>query len=305
MFGGTYRRGRIYVHETPTTTRFLGALTLVAVALFVVAAPVSNFIQERDLGRLLDGFKHVEGSIVSAEQAERRGEIVHLEGMSYKSSVLDDAFGIRVDHALNLERRTEYCMWREIAVRLDAKCEETPASQDNCVSTTSFHYVKSWLPIQLNSLQFNQPAVHYNPLRNPYPSLRITALDTVASHELIEREFYLLPSVLNGARASFRPLEFTLGAQASMRWWTSLLSWLGVKDHTRYESIGMLSETINYPAYRKHSFIHIGHGGYFYSPYRSTLGAGLLKSFFEYLEGSLLEWQWGDLMPSCTAGDIR
>ncbi len=25
----------------------------------------------------------------------------------------------------------------------------------------------------------------------------------------------------------------------------------------------------------------------------------------EYVEGSLLDWQLGDLVPSCTAGDIR
>eukprot|EP00931_Biecheleriopsis_adriatica_P058996 TRINITY_DN35229_c0_g1_i1.p1 TRINITY_DN35229_c0_g1~~TRINITY_DN35229_c0_g1_i1.p1 ORF type:complete len:187 (+),score=36.60 TRINITY_DN35229_c0_g1_i1:507-1067(+) len=31
----------------------------------------------------------------------------------------------------------------------------------------------------------------------------------------------------------------------------------------------------------------------------------MFKYFMQYMEGSLLDWQLGDLMPSCTAGDLR
>ena len=48
-----------------------------------------------------------------------------------------------------------------------------------------------------------------------------------------------------------------------------------------------------------------GQGGYFFSPHLEDMSTTLMKLFFQYLEGSLLDWQLGDLMPSCTAGDIR
>jgi hypothetical protein len=35
------------------------------------------------------------------------------------------------------------------------------------------------------------------------------------------------------------------------------------------------------------------------------MGVLLLKKFVQWREGSLLDYQFGDLVPSCTAGDIR
>jgi len=51
--------------------------------------------------------------------------------------------------------------------------------------------------------------------------------------------------------------------------------------------------------------VYVGQGGYFFSPYEASGYGRLFKYFVEYLEGSLFDWQLGDLLPSCTAGDIR
>jgi len=49
----------------------------------------------------------------------------------------------------------------------------------------------------------------------------------------------------------------------------------------------------------------VGRGGYFFSPIEKSTYGTLFNWFAQYLEGSLLDWQVGDLMPSCTAGDVR
>eukprot|EP00957_Ditylum_brightwellii_P027492 2078160-Ditylum_brightwellii.AAC.1 len=33
--------------------------------------------------------------------------------------------------------------------------------------------------------------------------------------------------------------------------------------------------------------------------------SSMFKYFMQYVEGTLFDWQLGDLMPSCTAGDVR
>jgi hypothetical protein len=46
-----------------------------------------------------------------------------------------------------------------------------------------------------------------------------------------------------------------------------------------------------------YDFVCVGWGGNFFSPYqgKSTYGK-LFNYFFQYLEGSLFDWQVGDLM---------
>jgi len=311
MLGMLYRRGRTYVYPTPKRLRWF--ITLLIATLFLVAIPVLTFIQEGNVGRLLGGFEVVEQNLVDARKAQQRGEVVYLEGSSYKGTVADGDFGFQVEHAINLERRVEYCQWTEIASTIDVKCEESPeyASYEDCISTTRFSYMKSWSPIRVNSLLFDQPAAHHNPQRDPFPSMQFTSADTVAfaqtsTEEFPGMKFHLLPSLLSNAKAPSRPLAFTIGAQRSRvkGLWNRFTKWLGVRDSARYEDISSLAGTVNYPAAAK-GFTFVGQGGYFYSPFEDTASAKLTKAFFQHLEGSLLDWQFSDLMPSCTAGDIR
>lgn len=80
----------------------------------------------------------------------------------------------------------------------------------------------------------------------------------------------------------------------------------GMKRNTRYEPMKLLRDTPHAPAATHHNFVYVGQGGYFFSPYESpSTTQTLFKYFMQYMEGSLFDWQWGDLMPSCTAGDVR
>ncbi|KAL3810891.1 hypothetical protein ACHAXA_009662 [Cyclostephanos tholiformis] len=77
-------------------------------------------------------------------------------------------------------------------------------------------------------------------------------------------------------------------------------------DDTRYETLSLLRDTPNSKAALRDNFVYVGRGGYFFSPYESPSTYGKLFNYFvQYLEGSLFDWQVGDLMPSCTAGDLR
>lgn len=68
----------------------------------------------------------------------------------------------------------------------------------------------------------------------------------------------------------------------------------------------LLRDTPDAPAATRDNFVYVGQGGYFFSPYENPSTTQRLFNYFvQYMEGSLFDWQLGDLMPSCTAGDIR
>ncbi|KAL3757852.1 hypothetical protein ACHAWU_004176 [Discostella pseudostelligera] len=75
--------------------------------------------------------------------------------------------------------------------------------------------------------------------------------------------------------------------------------------YTRYEPLQSLRDMPYSPAATSDNFVYAGQGGYFFSPYESTTASKLFNLFTQYLEGSLFDWQIGDLMPSCVAGDVR
>eukprot|EP00804_Cyclotella_cryptica_P017655 CCRYP_017141-RB/>CCRYP_017141-RB protein AED:0.21 eAED:0.21 QI:0/-1/0/1/-1/0/1/0/309 len=76
--------------------------------------------------------------------------------------------------------------------------------------------------------------------------------------------------------------------------------------NTRYEPLQLLRDTPRAVAATRDNFVYVGQGGYFFSPYENpSMTQRLFNYFVQYMEGSLFDWQLGDLMPSCTAGDIR
>jgi len=92
-------------------------------------------------------------------------------------------------------------------------------------------------------------------------------------------------------------------------WWQSVSAWFGGsgKDHTLRLDINDLAGVAPAaPAAQRDQFVYVGQGGgYFFSPYDASMSEQLLRGFGQYLEGSLLDWQPGDFMPSCTPGDLR
>ena len=90
-----------------------------------------------------------------------------------------------------------------------------------------------------------------------------------------------------------------------MPFFSRLSSWLLGPSNVRYKPLRLLNNTPHSIAASKHNFVYVRQGGYFFFPHESSTALRLFNYFAQYLEGSLLDWQVGDLMPSCTAGGIQ
>ena len=120
-------------------------------------------------------------------------------------------------------------------------------------------------------------------------------------------EATLDPTMLSSSirNQPYRRIEFTPnGHTPPPSFFARLFSFLP-KRSTRYEPLNLLKDTPHSPAAVRDNFVYVGQGGYFFSPYESSRSGKLFNYFTQYLEGSLFDWQFGDLMPSCTAGDVR
>jgi len=186
----------------------------------------------------------------------------------------------------------------------------------------------------INSLMFDQPGAHHNPQRDPMPNRMFVGDDAkLTFHEgegdttnkndanqhnenkqhhrerggLIEA--HLDPNMLSsGVRNQpYRRIEFTPdGTAPPPSFFSRLFSFsFGPTRRTRFEPLQLLKDTPNSPAAIHDNFVYVGQGGYFFSAYESATSSKLFNFFAQYLEGSLFDWQMGDLMPSCTSGDIR
>lgn len=231
-----------------------------------------------------------------------RGEII-------QSSVFEPNFNFEIADSIALNRVTEYCQWQEHS---NDKCEtcyrdvestgkdgktevERESYQCNCVR--EYYYIKSWQPYRINSFLFDQPAAHYNPQRDPFPST------SIYSEQALIGKIQATHAFLSNVKAASRPLSWSRNSiRPPQGFFASLFGW---KDSTRYEDVSsMLSRfSASYAAIKEH-FVYAGNG-YFYSPHEPSVTERLLKAAGQYMEGSLLDFQIGDFIPSCTAGDIK
>jgi hypothetical protein len=266
---------------------------------------------------------------------EPHHQLVHGTSDHIRSTVLDPNMDISLQGGLILDRNTEYCQWQEIRKESCQKCTRTVHNDDGttsdetyeCDCVTTYDYIKSWRPYLINSFLFDQPAGHHNPSRNPLPSktfvstdARLDFTDYQGGHDTSTITMNLTPQmfqfnnrkVIRGSKK--RPVQWVRdGVPPIPSFWKR---WM--PDRTRFEDIGNLSARRsntnqrsgrNYDADESDadpssSFVHVG-DGYFFSPYSAGMYENILKYFMQYMDGTLLDWQIGDLMPSCEAGDIR
>ncbi len=267
---------------------------------------------------------------------------VHGQTSTYRATTYDPDMDLRIHSSLTLSRETEYCQWEEISRESCETCTRSSGSGNeattetyDCNCVTTFDYVKSWRPYRINSLLFDQSAAHHNPQRDPMPSRRFLSDDatvefsfggeggsssngvnsgsnggTRSNDNVIIRAHLVTSMLQNGIRnARKRTIKWVKNGIPPIppfyaRW---------IPDRNRYEdSNDLLSlKSTRSRTTRNHhygndndSFIYVG-DGYFFSPYRASNTEKIFKHFMQYLEGTLLDWQIGDLMPSCEAGDIR
>lgn len=312
----TYRRGRSY--HTPGEKRkgfcdnFVGFVFSV---LIVILPPLLMYMTEKNRYQVYTALSEtIDREIIELPHKHKMGDVVHGSPSRIYASTYDPGMELRVQDSLVLSRNTEYCQWEEIRRESCDKCSRetrdggTETYDCNCV--TRFDYFKRWRSYRINSMLFDQPAAHHNPQRDPLPRSTFVSDDAVvefsadmfsspfssSSHPLVTKA-QLSPSMLqNGIRgSSSRVINWIRGGIPPIpSFWTR---W--IPDKSRYEDLNSLDHS-KYES----GFVYVG-DGYFFSPFKASQYENVFKYFMQYVEGSIFDWQLGDLMPSCTAGDIR
>lgn len=241
------------------------------------------------------------------------GDIVHGSSRNIISTVTDPALGISIQNALTLDRFTEYCQWREIRRKTCDRCSRTLVREDGtkeiqyyeCDCTIQYEYVKGWNPHLINSFLFDQPAAHFNPQRDPMPPSSFMSKDAslnIFSDRGQHSKVHLSPDLLLSRVRGAKPRKVIWvpdGIPNSPPFWSR---W--IPDRSRYEDLSSLRYLTRFLSPFDDTFTYVG-DGYFFSPYDASKMERLMKVFGEYLEGTLFDWQIGDIFPSCTAGDVR
>lgn len=322
----TYRRGRRVYRPGPNDNAGLGGFCSVLLVLLLLAAPpvVLLLSESSRRGTYLALKEALDSDIYPLRSAEhhRVGDFVHASSHDIHAVSSDRDMDVSIPGALALRRRTEYCQWQEIrreeceTCTRDVRASDGGTKQESyrCNCITRYDYVKTWRGRRINSFAFDQPAAHHNPQRDPMPSLTIPAEEAVLRAESHSHHHHhgddekpavaaLAPSMLSNAvrGARWRTVNFVpRGTPPVPSFWTR---WM--PDRTRYEPTDALRNTLTSPAAARDNFVYVGQGGYFFSPYRAEMASDMFKYFMQYMEGSLFDWQIGDVMPSCTAGDVR
>eukprot|EP00585_Thalassiosira_rotula_P012952 CAMPEP_0196131630 /NCGR_PEP_ID=MMETSP0910-20130528/1553_1 /TAXON_ID=49265 /ORGANISM="Thalassiosira rotula, Strain GSO102" /LENGTH=576 /DNA_ID=CAMNT_0041391113 /DNA_START=116 /DNA_END=1846 /DNA_ORIENTATION=+ len=269
------------------------------------------------------------------------GTLVHGISTHIETISTDSEMSVSIPGALTLRRNAEYCQWHELQSQRCQTCTRTVKASDGstkeesyqCNCVTEYNYVKSWTSRRIPSFGFDQPGAHHNPQRDPMPSkifvdedARLTfregeggdgdydnnnEINQQQQHDNKKRgiQANLDPKMLsNGVRSQpYRLVEFVPNGRAPPpSFFSRIFSFLNLPNrNTRYEPLQLLKDTPYSPAATRDNFVYVGQGGYFFSPHESATSSKLFNYFAQYLEGSLFDWQMGDLMPSCTAGDVR
>jgi len=338
----TARKGRTYYKPGANDQRGLsGFCSVFMMIVLLVAPPLLLIGSER--GRhtrylaLSDAFDsdiiELNGESAKKDTANiEPGSLVHGTSTFIDTASSDDAMGVQLPGALTLKRNAEYCQWQEFVSNRCEKCTRVVKAKDgstkeesySCNCVKEYNYVKAWRSHRINSLMFDQPGAHHNPQRDPMPSRTfvgdetklmfpegtVDIVDDMAHHHSNKGriEAKLDSTMLsNGVRGQpYRRVEFVPnGTAPPPSFFSNLFSWFVPTRRTRYEPLQMLRHTPHSHAAVNENFVYVGQGGYFFSPYEASRSGKLFNLFTQYLEGSLFDWQFGDILPSCTAGDVR
>ncbi|KAI8812342.1 hypothetical protein BJ742DRAFT_793799 [Cladochytrium replicatum] len=197
------------------------------------------------------------------------GRVAYATADTATPSVLlkDGDFDLSFDGALKIRRNAEYCQWVE--------SYEEKENEDGERYRT-YYYYKTWQSYPVNSLFFDQPGAHHNPQYDPFPTSESCAPSAVIKTAQGDLKYDVDQKVLN-----------------------SLRGWEPVVQYTRND-FQRMEESVAGQA----GFKPIGNG-YFYRPHKASSAETFLKMAAQVLEGSILDYQIGDLFSACNAGDLR
>lgn len=328
----TYRQGRTYYKENKDRQGLSAIISVILIFLLVLVPPIIyNRVEvshKNMCNALYEVLFHKE-SITSLNKASATENSViheHLE-ISHQTSVSDQEMGVSVPHALSLRRNTEYCQWEEIQTEVCHKtCTRTVEAKDGssreesypCQCEVRYSYVKSWKPYRVNSALFDQFAAHDNPQRDPLPTSTFFSGEVFADllqdggkKQETKIKLHLDTKLLQNARIPWRKIQWIPQKDQKLSnkkpSFFSLAYWgFGAGTTTRYDDVTLLRNTETSLGATMHNFVYVNQGsGYFFSPYQASNLKLMWKYFMQYMEGTLFDWQLGDMMPSCTAGDLR
>jgi len=333
----TYRRGRRVYQPGANDKGGLGGIcSVLTVLVLLVAPPIALLLSESFRRESYVALREALETDIYPLPAScgSVGALVHATSHDVRAVSSDRDMHVSVPGALSMRRRTEYCQWQEVRREDCETCSREVRAADgstkeeryrcNCVA--AYDYVKAWRGHRINSILFDRPAAHHNPQRDPMPSATFPAEEAAMraddhrdeargdSHRPRGGEgggaalAVLDPSMLSGGvrGARWRTVDFVpRGVPPAPSSWTRwFVNW--IPDRTRYEPTDALRDIATAPAAVGDNFVYVGgSSGYFFSPYNADVASDLFKYFMQYMEGSLFDWQIGDIMPSCTAGDVR
>jgi len=271
------RVGRTYVYERDSRKNNIGTFSILS--LIAAAAGIFTLYKSITLcGTYLDVRSSFSKLIVhpsgyeSQFNPDHNGDVVHVNlkqsDLIFERPAHDPYLNLDVPNAVTLYRDVEYCQWQE---HVHERTEKTGENSERVVRT--YTYTKTWRSHLVNSLFFDQPAAHHNPMRNPVSGGSID---------------YVGISSRNG-------FSISASAMRNLRGTSSIINF-------GQES---LKNTLSSPGVVNDKFFYTGNNGWFLSKYTPSTAETLMKAAFQYAEGTLLDFQLGDLFSTCEAGDIR
>ena len=324
---GTYRRGRtVYTGDhDPDCSRLFWRII---VGLGFAGLTAKWLWEEYNVRNIRQAMDEIQGHALPLDlTSPTLSSPSHVQSLEHKlvsfsaqpnqlfGTVHDPAFELSVP-GMKLQRNTEYCQWHEISNEVCETCSrrknDGKTETYSCNCQRRYHYIKRWSSYRINSLFFNQPGAHYNPQRDPYPTetflsrnAKLLMTESTGENKVdsktatpigIRLHRDLLKQVKSHSHR-FKPLS---PYDKELHGFAQSIAYYGHEDTNR----GGLFGSSNPAGTRVDRFVYAG-DGYFFSPYEEGLSTTLLKKFAQWMEGSILDYQLGDLWPSCTAGDIR
>jgi len=270
------RVGRTYVYQRNSSENkcmVFGILTVLAAVGFLYTAYKSytSLVHYRDVSASFGRLNYHSG-YNSRFDPNHNGDVIHVnipqQQILFERNAYDPYFNVEVPGAVTLSRNVEYCQWQQ-------HTHETTHKNNDGTETVSrtYTYTKYWRPHRINSLFFDQPAAHHNPQRDPVhggsvDSIGISSQQGYSIAAPYMKQLKVAPSII-----SFRPER--------------------------------LQKFVSSPAATVEKFFYTGNNGYFLSKYQPSAAETAMKMAFQYVEGTLLDFQLGDLFSVCDAGDIR
>ncbi|KAJ3023053.1 UNVERIFIED_CONTAM: hypothetical protein HDU68_008816 [Siphonaria sp. JEL0065] len=257
----------------PIAAFFFTALKLAAIA----SVPLLLLYLEQSRADTQAAVAEGLANVVPLTENTPVGSLVYYKSHLIEPDLISDSqFALDFNGAVRVRRNTEYCQWQEFTNQ-ESHTERDDEGNEHTVTKTTYYYGKGWYPHRINSMFFDQPAAHYNPHRDPFPS------STTTSSKAQIGDYIIMPSVLQNANDG----------------------WVTRKRYSALELEEMAQQS---PASNEVGFKYIGNG-YFYSEYEASHTATFIRAAGMALEGSLLDYQMADVVNSlfgqCTAGDLR